>query len=117
MAHTYIKNVLKFRFPELRNQEAQREAEAAAREVIAKGFMVYRVFETLFRFIPTPQHSECLAGVQLMTGAHVLVLAIAFYLQARSREINAEKYAQIKETYISTLADIESTLDEMVRAS
>ena len=33
MAYNYLKNVLKYKFPELREQQAQREAEAAAREV------------------------------------------------------------------------------------
>lgn len=33
MGYEYLKNVLKFKFPELREQQAQREAEAAAREV------------------------------------------------------------------------------------
>lgn len=33
MGYSYLRNVLKFKFPELRQQQAQREAEAAAREV------------------------------------------------------------------------------------
>lgn len=38
----------------------------------------------------------------------------SLFFQARSREINAEKYADIKGSYIATLADIEVLLDEMV---
>lgn len=39
MAYDYLKNVLKFKFPEVRTQEAQREAEAAAREVGLPGLI------------------------------------------------------------------------------
>ena len=38
-------------------------------------------------------------------------------MQERSRRINAERYAVIREEYSSTLADIDLTLEEMVSAS
>ncbi len=46
MAYNYLKNVLKFRFPELRNQQTQREAEAAAREVGRSSFMLLHFAHT-----------------------------------------------------------------------
>ena len=36
-------------------------------------------------------------------------------LQERSKLLNAERYAAIKETYAATLSDMGATLDEMVR--
>ena len=38
-------------------------------------------------------------------------------MQERSRQLNAEKYAVIREEYASTLADIDLALEEMVSAS
>ena len=35
-------------------------------------------------------------------------------LQARSQEINAEKFESIKNTYITSLIEVEANLDEMV---
>ena len=38
-------------------------------------------------------------------------------MQERSRRINAERYAVIREEYASTLADIDLALEEMVSSS
>ena len=95
MGHTYLQNVIRLKFPQLRSQEAALVAEAAAREVTC------------------PDRLRIISVMDLSASP----AERKTYLQERSKLLNAERYAAVKETYAATLSEIGATLDEMVRSS